>query len=497
MMKNLYLFHVLLLLVSPSFAQWTKINSVPNNDIVSLVVDNDIIYAVSDLNEIYKSSDGIVWSSMRVSPDAVDISSIIFFDTKIYVGTFNFGVFVSSDKGNTWQNNGSGPSQISGLAIKNNILYAVTLGDGVAVLNSATGRWSSFNNSLPSYSVNVHSVVGSPGSLLIAAGKNGTFYRYDFNVNEWNEEYYFGRLRPGLQINRLINVADTLWAVNGNNIIKSSNAGISWDEDKVGTHDGDSRFISAGNINCYTLTNLFPTGTWIQERGRNAAIGSTWLPNEEFLPTGFCYDIIEFKNKLFLGKQDGLYSKDLIAAISPTRLFSFNVKCEGGKAVLIWKTAGETTSKHYNVEKSVDGTSYWVIGNLIAAGSSSKEAIYSFTDNSKVQNCSYRIAEYDSNGKVQYTNILQAFCHSGGSFTLWPNPTQDIVRISMTSDVTSQAEIKLFDSKGALIKLQRASLIQGDNQILVSLKSLATGIYQLSASWSKTYMKKTVQVVKQ
>ena len=488
---------MLLLLVSPSFAQWTKIKSVPNNDIVSLIVDNNIIYAASDLNEIYKSSDGIVWSSMRVSPDAIDISSIISFDTKIYVGTFSFGVFVSSDNGNTWQNNGLGPSQITGLAIKNNILYAATLGDGVAVLNSATGRWSSFNNSLPSYSVNVNSVISSPGSLLIAAGTNGTFYRYDFKANEWNEEYYFGRLRPGLQINRLINVADTLWAVNGNHIIKSTNAGISWDEDKVGTHDGDSRFISAGNTGYYTLTNLFPTGSWIQERGRNAAIGSTWLPNEEFLPTGFCYDIIEFKNKLFLGKQDGLYAKDLIAAALPIRFVSFNVRCQNEKAVLVWKTAGEATSRHFDVEKSVNGTSYSVIGKLVAAGSSSKQESYSFTDNHAVQNSFYRIAKYDSNGKVQYTNILQASCHSAGSFALWPNPTRDIVLVSIASDITSQAQIELFDNKGTLVKRQTANLVQGNNQIRVSLKTLATGIYQLSASWSKTYMKKTVQVVKQ
>ena len=496
-MKNFYLFHVLLLSLSPSFAQWTKISSVPNNGVVSLVVDNDIIYAASDLNEIYKSSDGIVWSSIRVSNGALHISSIIFFDGKIYVGTFNFGVFVSIDNGNTWQSNGSGPSQISGLAVHNNVLYAATLGDGVAVLDSATGRWSSFNNSLPSYSVNVHSVASSPGSLLIAAGVNGTFYRYDFNVSEWNEEYYFGRLRPGLQINRLISVADTLWAVNGNHIINSNNGGVSWQDDKVGTHDGDSRFISAGKTNYYALTNLFPTGTWIQERGRNVATGSTWSSNEELLPTGFCYDILEFKNKLFLAKQDGLYTKDLIGAVLPTRLVSFNVKCENGKAVLIWKTAGETNNNHYDVEKSVDGTSYRVIGSLTAAGGSSKETSYSFVDNRTDPPSSYRIAEYDSDGRVQYTKLLQASCHGAGSFTLWPNPTQDIIRISMTSDVTSQAEIKLFDSKGTLVKLQRASLVQGNNLIHVNLESLARGIYQLSASWSKTHKQETVQVVKQ
>jgi hypothetical protein len=496
-MKSLYLFPVFLLSFSPSFSQWTKIGSIPNNDIVSFTINNDVIYAASDGNEIYKSNDGIVWSSIRVSSDAIDISSIIFYDSKIFVGTFHFGVFFSTDNGNTWQNNGSGPAQISGFAIKDNILYASTLGNGVTALNSATGSWSLFNNFLPGYSVNVQGVIGSPNFLLIAAGSNGTFYRYDFNTHEWNEEYYFGSLKPGLQINRLINIADTLWAVNGNRIIKSSDAGITWDEDKIGAHDGESRFISAGTTKYFTLTNLFPQGTWIQERSKSVGIGSTWSVNEEFFPAGFSYDITEFKDRLFLGKQDGLYTKSLVVAALPVRFVFSHIKCENAKTVLYWETVGETIGNYYNVEKSINGSSYRLIGTLPALGNSSTAARYSFTDNGPGENSSYRIAEYDRERKVQYSSLLRSYCRTAGSFALWPNPTQNGIHISILSEENSVAVIKVFDSKGALVKLQRASLVQGTNQIYVGLKSLSKGIYQLSASSGNTQIQKTVQVIKQ
>ena len=497
-MKNFLAIAVFLfLLISPSFAQWKKINAVPDNDIVSLVVHNDRIYAASNVNEIYKSADGIAWTSIRVSPDAIDISSIIFFDAKIYVGTFNWGVFFSSDNGDTWQNNGSGPSFISRFGIKNNSLYASTLGNGVAVLDSVTGKWSFLNNSLPSYSVNVQSVIGSASSLLIAAGSNGTFYRYDFNANEWNEEYYFGSLRPGLQIDRLVNSADTIWAVNGNSVIKSSNAGIQWDHDKIGTHDGTSRFISAGMHTYYTLTNLFPQGTWVQQRSKGAGIGSTWSVNEEFFPTGFSYDITEFGNKLFLGKDDGLYEKEVTGAALPIRFTSVTLTCENDHAVLKWKTARDATDNHYDVEKSIDGSIYRVIERIPATGSNSQLPNYSFTDNSAATNSSYRIAAYDSEGKVQYTQIFRPFCHKNGSFTFSPNPTRDIVRLNIISEETSLAEIKLYNGKGALMKLQRAILAKGSNQVEVSLKAFAKGIYNLSAVWNKAEIRKTIQVIKQ
>ena len=498
-MKKLYLITVLLLSLNLAFSQWTKIASVPSADIVALRSINNIIYAASR-TIIYKSSDGgVAWNSVRISNNPLDITSLEFYNNKIYVGTFNQGVFFSSDNGNTWQNNGADPKFISSFAVKNNILYASTLGNGIAVMNPNTNNWSLLNNSLPSYSINVQSIIGSPNFLLIAAGSNGTFYRYNFNNSSWNEEYYDGILHPGLQISKLVNDADTIFAVNFNRIIKSTNAGLTWTNDKQGTEEGFYRTIYSGSTNYYTLTDLIPTGTLIQQRNKHAAIGTTWATDEEFLPDGFAYDIIEFNNKLFLGKADGLYVKDLGGAvILPVHFSSFNATCDKSKVILAWKTAQEQNSSHFEIETSTDGIHWTVIGNLASAGNSAIERSYSFTDNNPVANNSYRIAAYAIDGSVHYTNELGSSCTvTDLAFTLWPNPASDIVFVNLASDNTSQATIKLFDNKGALIKIQKTTLSQGGNQVRVDIGSLPGGVYTLHADWNAGKNKKAVQVIKQ
>jgi len=181
----------------------------------------------------------------------------------------------------------------------------------------------------------------------------------------------------------------------------------------------------------------------------------------------------------------------------PVQFILFNAKCEGSKVLITWKTAQEQNSSHFNVERSVDGSRWTVIGNLPAAGNSSTERSYSFTDNNPVQNGYYRIAENDLDGNVEYTNILRASCNSTDAFSLWPNPVHDRVFVNIVTANESQAMIRIFDSKGALVKAQKATVLQGSNQLSVDMKSLAKGVYQLSVDWNNGQMKKTVQVLKQ
>src|SRR5207253_2276092 len=83
---------------------------------------------------------------------------------------------------------------VTGIEKKGNNLYACTLGNGVYVYNQNISNWIPFNNSLPSYSVNVNCLLSTSSALFNAAGANGTFYRYNFSINAWNEEYYYDML---------------------------------------------------------------------------------------------------------------------------------------------------------------------------------------------------------------------------------------------------------------------------------------------------------------
>jgi hypothetical protein len=181
----------------------------------------------------------------------------------------------------------------------------------------------------------------------------------------------------------------------------------------------------------------------------------------------------------------------------PVRFILFNAKCEGTNVLLTWKTAQEQNSNHFNIEKSADGIRWTVIGSLPAAVNSVTERNYSFTDNNPVQNSFYRIAEYDLDERAQYSSILRSSCNATDIFKLWPNPVHDMVFINIVAGNESQAIIKLFDSKGALVKLQSATVLQGNNQFNVDMKSMANGVYSLTMYWNNGQTKQTVQVLKQ
>jgi len=180
----------------------------------------------------------------------------------------------------------------------------------------------------------------------------------------------------------------------------------------------------------------------------------------------------------------------------PVSFILFNAKCEENKVLLTWKTAQEQNSSRFDVERSIDGATWTVIGTLPAAGNSNSEKTYFFTDNHPADNSFYRIAEYDVDGRVSYTNMLRSSCNATDVFRLWPNPAYNTAFINIVAGNPSQVLLKVMDSKGALIKMQRRNLFQGSNQLSIDMSPLTNGTYFLLAEWNNGQMRKTVRVLK-
>ena len=181
----------------------------------------------------------------------------------------------------------------------------------------------------------------------------------------------------------------------------------------------------------------------------------------------------------------------------PVLFILFNAKCEESKVVLTWKTAQEQNSSHFNVERSSDGNHWTVLGSLPAAGNSLIEKSYSFTDFNPLQGGIYRIAQYDLNGTLHYTSILRSLCGTPDLFNLWPNPVHDNIFINIGAANGSQATIKIFDSKGALVKAQAANVLPGINQMNINIKSLPNGPYTISVDWNNGQTRRITQLIKQ
>ena len=181
----------------------------------------------------------------------------------------------------------------------------------------------------------------------------------------------------------------------------------------------------------------------------------------------------------------------------PVRFISFIANCQDENVQLTWKTAQEQNSSLFRIESSQDGIRWNVIGTLPAAGNSNTETNYSFTDINAAKNLLYRVAEQDRDGNEQFSTVVRSSCATTDGFSVWPNPFHDQVRININTSNQSDILIKVFDGKGALVKLQKAVIVPGSNQINLHMDAMANGVYHLSLIWDNGRTVKTVQVLKQ
>src|SRR6185369_435598 len=92
------------LLVSPAFAQWTRVDQVPAADIFSVFTKGDTIAAASDSTVSVSTDAGATWTtSATVAPGVTMVEAVRMHKGRLYAGTFGQGVFVSSDRGASWQ----------------------------------------------------------------------------------------------------------------------------------------------------------------------------------------------------------------------------------------------------------------------------------------------------------------------------------------------------------------------------------------------------------
>lgn len=166
----------------------------------------------------------------------------------------------------------------------------------------------------------------------------------------------------------------------------------------------------------------------------------------------------------------------------PVKLKNFTARAEGVAAKLDWNTASEQNSSHFNVERSLDGSSFVVAGKVNAAGNSSSNRTYVYTDNlAKVPHTGvvyYRLNMIDKDGKSAYSevkSIRPGKVQLGAA--LLQNPVTSEARVLYQATASETLSIRVLDSRGQLVMQQQQQVSSGANQIRLATASLAKGIY--------------------
>lgn len=165
----------------------------------------------------------------------------------------------------------------------------------------------------------------------------------------------------------------------------------------------------------------------------------------------------------------------------PIQLSNFSGKAIGTQNELRWITSSEINNSHFNVQRSVNGSTFETIGRVFGVGNSLMESQYVFYDSKPLDNKNYyRLQQVDFNEKDSYSEIVIINrSRSSGEITIQPNPVTDNISYSFISNQTGEATVRILDMSGRTLLQQPKVLLEGNNTFEMDVQSLTKGIYML------------------
>ena len=156
---------------------------------------------------------------------------------------------------------------------------------------------------------------------------------------------------------------------------------------------------------------------------------------------------------------------------SPTINLSANVVNEN-KVMLSWKMI-EPDNTRYTIEHSTDGIKWDDIHSTLKTIQDNGNT-YTYSESSPVGGTHYyRIRITETDGTITYSTVKKVTVKSHTTLTVWPNPTQDILKIQDVGGGSGTSQAFIFDEAGRMVR--NPMLNKGVNS--VSVQSLPPGIY--------------------
>ncbi len=217
--------------------------------------------------------------------------------------------------------------------------------------------------------------------------------------------------------------------VNGSYVFGS---GTPLDGSTAGSQNGTFVVFSGGS-NAFTVTNLNPSVTY-------------YFYSFEFNDDG----VLNAENYRVPNNQPAIAIQPPTPL--PVELLFFTAKPKDGKVVLAWATATEKNNRGFAVERSTDAKTFTTVTTVDGAGNSSMRLDYSAVDARPLAGLSYyRLKQTDLDGATVFTPVVAVRMGKGGEFSLYPNPTQDILHIEMPDGVTENLPVRITQLTGRVV----------------------------------------------
>lgn len=189
-------------------------------------------------------------------------------------------------------------------------------------------------------------------------------------------------------------------------------------------------------------------------------------------------------NNIFTGgRGDGWSAVVLPLGPLPVKLLSFTAEYAGTAHLVKWVTSEEVNTRHFEVQRSANGTQFETAGSAPPIGSPASGGTYSFrVEHPFTGNNFYRLKIVDLNGSVEYSSIVLLKNDLGVQFSVYPNPAASMLNVRLSSTGTNlSVPAVLYDAAGKRV-LQltlKPGLVNS-----ISLQNITAGMYTLECRYN-------------
>lgn len=145
------------------------------------------------------------------------------------------------------------------------------------------------------------------------------------------------------------------------------------------------------------------------------------------------------------------------------------------KALVEWSTATEKNNDHFEIERTIDGKNFELVGKQNGNGNSNSKRNYSLFDHQPHKGLSYyRLKQVDVNGDFSYSSLVSVNFDEAHelNYSLFPNPNKG--EFTINGNVEG-AEVIIYNAIGQKVEFAVGS--KTPMSMIVNCSSLASGIY--------------------
>ncbi len=239
----------------------------------------------------------------------------------------------------------------------------------------------------------------------------------------------------------------------------------------VGFYDNSgTAFNSIGNVNTRYNVNYWNGGSGCPNmqskinftRTQGAAGVFIWELIQDNLCAGTtpsCYSLLDCMYQ-YTQSTWGTWVSPGNPCSLPVTLQQFTGRNNGTSRVLNWTTATEKDNQHFDIEKSLDGKTFVVVGNVKGNNNSNTALHYNYTDHSPATGVVYyRLTQYDFDGTYTHSKIIML--NSSPVLNASPNPFSESFEIAWPQAEDNNVRVIFSDLSGRVISDELMIVTEG------------------------------------